>query len=74
MSLEDVKELLETLEEYRNSLITHSFIENGNPIVSVCYLVKSSSFQLTYFDRKNIEKYDNKEAASLAVHKRINDK
>ncbi|KYG32944.1 hypothetical protein ACU3L3_15765 [Priestia endophytica] len=73
MISEDIKTLLETLQEYGHSEITHSVFQNGRAILSICYLEQDKSYKITYFKNKNIEFFQGKEVetVALAIHKAI---
>lgn len=72
MSLDTLRDLLETLCCYNTIDITHTFDKDEQSIASVCCLKNTSTIQVTMFETQSIEQYENVEEAASVIEKLIN--
>ncbi|KIL75017.1 hypothetical protein [Bacillus badius] len=71
MSVEKLKEILEMLRYYNAVEITHTFKNGENPLLSVCCLKNTSTFQITILDSKTVKYFECVEEAAKTIEKLI---
>ncbi len=72
MSLDSLKDLLDTLCYYNTVDITHTFKRDGQSIASVCCLKNTSIIKVTMAQTKSIEQYESIEDAAVAIDRLVN--
>ena len=73
MSLDHVRDLLETLRCYNKIDITHTFEKDEKSIASVCCIKNTSTLQVTMFETQSTKQYENVEKAASVIEKLINE-
>jgi hypothetical protein len=72
MSLDHIKEMLETLKQYDTSEILLTFNNKKRlPLLSVCY--ENNCYQITYLDRQFTDIYVDIESTISAINKVMQD-
>lgn len=72
MSKENLIKMLNTLCQYDNVEITHTFSSNEQPILTVRCLKHTSTIEITNLKNSTVKLYDNLEESAEAIQLVIN--